>query len=75
MQPEHILSWNDWAVDGTNVYGASEKRVYRLESDGSAWKQITPEVSDSVTSLAVDGSVLYVGTQSSGMLHFTVNEE
>ena len=63
------------AVDGTNVYGASEKRVYRLESDGSVWKQITPEVSDSVTSLAVDGDVLYVGTQSSGMLHFTVNEE
>ncbi len=63
------------AVDGTNVYGVSEKRIYRLESDDSVWKQITPEVSDSVTSLAVDGDVLYVGTQSSGMLHFTVNEE
>ena len=63
------------AVDGTNVYGASEKSVYRLKSDDSVWKQITPEVSDSVTSLAVDGGVLYVGTRSSGMLHFTVNEE
>ena len=63
------------AADGTNVYGASEKRVYRLESDGNVWKQITPEVSDSVTSLAVDGDVLYVGTQGSGMLHFTLNEE
>ena len=63
------------AVDGTNVYGASETSVYQLESDGSVWKQITPEVSDSVTSLAVDGGVLYVGTQSSGMLHFTLNEE
>ena len=63
------------AVDGTNVYGVSEKRVYRLESDNSVWKQITPEVSDSVTSLAVDGSVLYVGTQNSGMLHFTVNKK
>ena len=63
------------AVDGTNVYGASEKSVYLLESDDSVWKQITPEVSDSVTSLVVDGGVLYVGTQSSGMLHFTLNEE
>jgi photosystem II stability/assembly factor-like uncharacterized protein len=63
------------AVDGTNVYGASETSVYQLESDGVTWKQLTPEVSDRVTSLAVDRNVLYVGTQSSGMLHFTVNEE
>ena len=63
------------AVDGTNAYGASEKSVYQLESDGVTWKQLTPEVSDRVTSLAVDRNVLYVGTQSSGMLRFTLNEE
>lgn len=63
------------AVDGTNVYGASEKSVYRLKSDDSVWKQIASEVPDSVTSLTVDGDVLYVGTQSSGMLHFTLNEK
>ncbi len=63
------------AVDGANVYGASETNVYRLESDGVTWKQLTPEVPDRVTSLAVDRNVLYVGTQSSGMLHFTLNEE
>ena len=63
------------AVDGTNVYGASETSVYQLESDGVRWKQLTPEVPDRVTSLAVDRNVLYVGTQRSGMLHFTVNEE
>ena len=63
------------AVDGTNVYGASETHVYRLQSDGVTWKQLTPEVPDRVTSLAVDRNVLYVGTQSSGILHFTINEE
>ena len=63
------------AVDGTNVYGASEKSVHQLESDGVTWKQLTPEVSDRVTSLAADRNVLYVGTQSSGMLRFTLNEE
>ena len=63
------------AVDGTNVYGASETSIYQLESDGVTWKQVTPEVPDRVTSLAVDRNVLYVGTQSSGMLHFTLNEE
>ena len=63
------------AVDGTNVYGASETNVYQLQSDGVTWKQLTPEVPDTVTSLVVDRNVLYVGTQSSGMLRFTVNEE
>ena len=63
------------AVDGTNIYGASETSVYQLESDGVTWKQLAPEVPDIVTSLAVDRNVLYVGTQRSGMLHFTLNEE
>ena len=63
------------AVDGTNVYGASETSVYQLEGDGVTWKQLAPEVPDIVTSLAVDRNVLYVGTQRSGMLHFTLNEE
>ncbi|MDE0401326.1 MAG: sigma-70 family RNA polymerase sigma factor [Candidatus Poribacteria bacterium] len=69
------LSMERLAVDGTNVYGASETSVYRLKNDGVTWKQLTPEVPDIVTSLAVDRNVLYVGTQSSGMLHFTVNEK
>ena len=70
-----LTEWNDWLLGGTNVYGASETNVYRLESDGVTWKQLTPEVPDRVTSLVVDRNVLYVGTQSKGMLHFTVNEE
>ena len=63
------------AVDGTNVYGASETSVYQLEGDGVRWKQLTPEVPDIVTSLAVDRNVLYVGTQRSGMLHLTINKK
>ena len=63
------------AVDGTNVYGVSKTGVYRLKSDDGVWKQIVPEIPDSVTSLAVDGDVLYVGTQSKGMLHFTLHKE
>ena len=63
------------AVDDTNVYGASETGVYQLKNDDVTWKQLTPEVPDIMTSLAVDGNVLYVGTQSKGMLRFTLNEE
>ena len=60
------------AVDGTNVYGVSKSGVYRLEND--AWKEIVSEIPNSVTSLAVDGNVVYVGTQDSGMLHFNLDE-
>ncbi len=42
--------------------------IYRLES--GTWEQVVSEVPDDVTSLAVDGDTLYVGTQSNGMLHF-----
>ena len=60
------------AVDGTTVYGISETDAYRLEN--GTWKQIASEVPERVTSLAVDGNVLYVGTQDSGMLHFNLDE-
>ena len=60
------------AVDATNVYGVSKTGVYRLES--GAWEQLVSEIPDGVTSLAVDGNTLYVGTESSGMLHFNLDK-
>ena len=61
------------AVDGTKVYGISKTDVYRLEND--AWKQIVSEVPEWVTSFAVDGKMLSVGTEESGVLHFNLDEE
>ena len=60
------------AVDGTKVYGVSKSGVYQLEND--TWKEVVSEIPNSVTSLAVDGNVVYVGTQGSGMLHFNLGE-
>lgn len=60
------------AVDGTNVYGVSKTGVYRLEND--TWEQVASEIPEKVTSLAVDGDMLYVGTQSSGVFHFNIDE-
>ena len=58
------------AVDDATVYGVTEKTgVYRLEN--GTWKQIVSEVPGGVTSLAVDGNTLYVGTENNGMLHYT----
>ena len=60
------------AVDSTKVYGVSKSGVYRLENN--TWKEVVSEIPNSVTSLAVDGNVVYVGTQDSGMLHFNLDE-
>ena len=63
-----------FAVAGTTVYGTTGQHVYRLKENASTWKQVTPEIPDSVLSFAVDGNVLYVGTSSSGVLRFTLDE-
>ena len=60
------------AVDGTNVYGVSKSGVYR--SENNTWKEVVSEIPNSVNSLAVDGNVLYVGSQDNGMLHFNLDE-
>ena len=60
------------AIDGTTVYGISKAGVHLLEN--GTWKQVVSEVPERVTSLAVDGNMLYVGTQGSGVLHFNLDE-
>ena len=60
------------AVDDTKVYGISKSGVYRLENN--TWTEVVSEIPNRVTSLAVDGNVVYVGTQGSGMLHFNLDE-
>lgn len=62
------------AVDGTTVYGATQQQIYQLKENSSRWKQVTPEVPSEIISLAVDGNTLYVGTSSSGVLRFTLDE-
>ncbi len=60
-------------ADGTILYGVTKGTdIYRLES--GTWERVVSEIPKDVTSLAVDGSTLYVGTQNSGMLHFTLEE-
>ncbi len=61
------------AIDGTTVYGVTKDTgIYRLES--GTWEQVVSEMPHNITSLAVDGNTLYVGTQNRGMLHFNLEE-
>ena len=61
-------------VDGTKVYGTAGQYVYQLKENSDTWKRVTPEIPDTVLSFDVDGNTLYVGTSSSGVLRFTIDE-
>ena len=64
------LTMEHLAVDGNTLYGITKDTgIYRLES--GTWEQVVSEIPDDVTSLAVAGDTLYVGTRGRGMLHFT----
>ena len=62
------------AIDGKTLYGVNKNSgIYRLEND--RWNQIVSEIPEMITSLAVAGNTLYVGTQDQGMLHYNLNDE
>ena len=63
-----------FAIEGTTVYGTTGQYVYQLKENASTWKQVTPEIPDSVLSFAVDSNTLYVGTSSSGVIRFALEE-
>ena len=67
------LNMDILTVDGTTLYGVKKDTgIYRL--DNGVWEQVVSEIPNNVTSLAVDGNTIFVGTESSGMLHFTLDE-
>ena len=61
------------AVDGTTLYGITKDTgIYHLAS--GTWEHVVSEVPDNITSLAVAGNTLYVGTERNGMLHFNLEK-
>ncbi|MCY4401259.1 MAG: sigma-70 family RNA polymerase sigma factor [Candidatus Poribacteria bacterium] len=61
------------ADDDTTLYGITKDTgIYRLEN--ATFKQIISDIPEHVTSLAVDGNTLYVGTENRGMLHYNLEE-
>ena len=65
---------NRFAVDHTDVYGAGDAGVYRLDDSGR-WHQISPSVPDVVGSLVASNDKLYVVTQHGGMFHIRLEEQ
>ncbi len=61
------------AVDKSVLYGVTEHSgIYRLEN--GSWKQVVSNTPESVTSLAVSGDTIYVGTAHNEMLHYILEE-
>lgn len=58
-------------IDGSVLYGVTKDTgIYRLE-DGT-WNQIVSKFPYNVTSLAVDGNIIYVGTRQNGVMHYNL---
>ncbi len=68
-----LLVVDRFAVDKSMVYGLSGQKVYQLNQTGNSgtWRQVTPEITHSVSTFEVDGNTLYVGTQGRGVFRFT----
>ena len=62
------------AINHTNVYGAGDTGIYRLDDRGR-WKQMAASVPDRVISLVVNNDRLYIATQHRGMFHIPLEEE
>ena len=62
-----------FAVDGSTVYGAGDKGIYRLDVDDK-WEQISPVVPGKVLSLVIDSDRLYVATERRGIFYILLEE-
>ena len=71
-QGEHLVM-DRFAVDGSNIYGLSENIVYQLSDKLKSWRQVTPQITQSVSTFEVDGETVYVGTQGQGVFRFSLD--
>ncbi len=61
------------AIDRSVLYGVTKDTgIYRLEN--GTWQRVVLKIPANVTSLAVDGSIIYVGTLHDGVLHYNLVE-
>ena len=57
-----------FAVHHTDVYGAGNAGVYRLD-DHSKWEQISPSIRRRIDALVISNDKLYIDLQQGGMSH------
>lgn len=62
-----------FAVDHTDVYGAGEAGVYRLD-DQSKWEQISPSMQRRIDALVVSNNKLYIDLMQGGLSHIPLEK-
>jgi photosystem II stability/assembly factor-like uncharacterized protein len=65
---------NKFAVHHTNLYGADDAGIYRLDTRGK-WEQVSASVPDKIVSLAVSNDRLYIATQQRGIFHISLEAQ
>lgn len=63
-----------FATDKSSLYGLSENIVYQLSEKSGTWRQVTPEITHTVSTFEVDGDTVYVGTQGQGVFRFALDD-
>ena len=62
---------NQFALDGTEVYGLADTGVYRLGTGGQ-WEQVSSEVPDGVDALAINNGRLYGAVKERGIFNMSL---
>ncbi len=65
---------DNFAVDGSKIYGISDAGVYCLDA-GSRWKRVSTEVPDEIVSLAITNDRLYGVVDRQGIFHTSLVSE
>lgn len=71
---ETPIVMNKLSVDKNNLYGESKQKIYQLNGDNGKWEQVTTEIGYHVNCFDVDDKTLFVGTNGSGVLRYTIGE-
>lgn len=61
------------AVDGSKVYGLSDQIIYQFSEHFEKWQQVTPAITQEISTFDVDGNTIYIGTSGQGVFTFTLN--
>ncbi|MYC76574.1 sigma-70 family RNA polymerase sigma factor [Candidatus Poribacteria bacterium] len=64
---------NQFALDGTEVYGIADTGVYQLNTRGH-WEQVSSEVPDGITSLTITNGRLYGAAEERGIFNMPLED-
>ncbi|MCY3740895.1 MAG: sigma-70 family RNA polymerase sigma factor [Candidatus Poribacteria bacterium] len=62
------------AVDGDQVYGVTNRGVYRIDAETDTLIRISSKVPYKITAFAVDRGIFYIGTRHRGVLRLQLNQ-